>query len=870
MKQKIIILFILFVYNSFGQIIISEGFEGNNFPPDGWKKESEEVNNVWSQPDWERANYNQKEGEACALYEAPTGKDDIRTNSWLITKVLRLEVGKTYEYSFWTKVGASYLGTPSVDISLKYGREQKGSALTNIIFTKRINNANYNLEKDTFTVNESGEYYIGIHVGNVADLYVDEFLIKEKERCNTPENLKLNLFDDTQVGITWSEVANKETYNYRLENENGEEVITDETVENHVLINGLEANTTYVFYVKTKCTGGLGESEYSKKYVFKTSCVANDALSEDFTSAIGNELPNCWSSILDGVGISDGASVRVISDRKWAILGNHTSESTANILLVSPKLSNINSGKHRLRFKAKGDDINVGSLEVGVLSGNEFKGADFIKVGREIDDLKRGQFKEYVINFDLASLPNGVASNFIAFKNASRTNYTISVDDIYWEPIPKRTVCTKILVPGEDVSNETFNPYFKWESVADAAGYKIHVGTQAGANDIYTKDVENVSEYQFVNNEGNLEYDTTYFITIIPYNEKGDAQNCEGTSIKLITMSNPNYGGGDVTTSFGGYYYANSAEEAEGSEIGKATYNWIDPITNRHVEITQWDNEDNDGKSFKIPTRLNFEFPFYEEKYNDNIYVNYNGSLHFGNASTINYDNNSNFNIPEGDAVNNFIAACLSGYEFQSKSKVYYKSLEDKFIVTWYEMENAVDFDENTLLPIGFEEITFQLILYKNGKIKIQINNEKSKLKESKVQSIFSRSIIGMENSTGTKAVLYRRKDFYNDNLKTRLGPIFNNKPTAIIFVPEKQDTAGINDEVLASKFSIYPNPANNYINIATKEAISTISIINLLGEELDIQKGKKILLKDLSKGVYLLKIKTKEDKIVIQKIIKK
>ncbi|MFL0130632.1 T9SS type A sorting domain-containing protein, partial [Tenacibaculum maritimum] len=127
-----------------------------------------------------------------------------------------------------------------------------------------------------------------------------------------------------------------------------------------------------------------------------------------------------------------------------------------------------------------------------------------------------------------------------------------------------------------------------------------------------------------------------------------------------------------------------------------------------------------------------------------------------------------------------------------------------------------------------------------------------------------------MENSTGTKAVLYRRKDFYNDNLKTRLGPIFNNKPTAIIFVPEKQDTAGINDEVLASKFSIYPNPANNYINIATKEAISTISIINLLGEELDIQKGKKILLKDLSKGVYLLKIKTKEDKIVIQKIIKK
>jgi hypothetical protein len=60
-------------------------------------------------------------------------------------------------------------------------------------------------------------------------------------------------------------------------------------------------------------------------------------------------------------------------------------------------------------------------------------------------------------------------------------------------------------------------------------------------------------------------------------------------------------------------------------------------------------------------------------------------------------------------------------------------------------------------------------------------------------------------------------------------------------------------------RVSVYPNPANNYITLDAAERISSISIFNVIGEEVAIQTVNKsqvsnINIENLPKGVYILK----------------
>ena len=66
-------------------------------------------------------------------------------------------------------------------------------------------------------------------------------------------------------------------------------------------------------------------------------------------------------------------------------------------------------------------------------------------------------------------------------------------------------------------------------------GYTLVMGTTPGGTDIVNGlDVGNVTTY----NPGTLDYETTYYVTIIPYNDNGPAVDCVEES--FTTMNNPN------------------------------------------------------------------------------------------------------------------------------------------------------------------------------------------------------------------------------------------------------------------------------------------------------------------------------------------
>ncbi len=95
-----------------------------------------------------------------------------------------------------------------------------------------------------------------------------------------------------------------------------------------------------------------------------------------------------------------------------------------------------------------------------------------------------------------------------------------------------------------------------------------------------------------------------------------------------------------------------------------------------------------------------------------------------------------------------------------------------------------------------------------------------------------------------------------------------NEEITAEVTVTE---AAGIGD-IESININIYPNPANNFVNIKAENTISNIRIYNYLGQQV-IQVNKntniaKIDVSSLNSGVYILKIDTKEGSFMKKLII--
>ena len=81
----------------------------------------------------------------------------------------------------------------------------------------------------------------------------------------------------------------------------------------------------------------------------------------------------------------------------------------------------------------------------------------------------------------------------------------------------------------------------------------------------------------------------------------------------------------------------------------------------------------------------------------------------------------------------------------------------------------------------------------------------------------------------------------------------------------------GVTDSVI-EEFSLFPNPATKQLNISSKDAISSVSIYNLLGQEIISFKGNDVLMNvdvsELSSGTYLVKVQA-GDSVSSKKFIK-
>lgn len=232
-------------------------------------------------------------------------------------------------------------------------------------------------------------------------------------------------------------------------------------------LSGLTANTTYKVWVRSVC--GDQNGAWIGPITFNTPCLPVDSFSENFDTLVTGVLPACWSAIKNGTGVSQYAYVFTTdynfnTPSRSIIINNSNSTAESNLVLVSPNLSNVAAGTHRVKFFAKSSGT-AGNLQVGTVD-NTTGNAVFTEVEAVAIT---STHTEYAVNF---TAYDGTDTH-IAFRHNTPGTYTsIWIDDIRWEVAPLCADVTNIAFA--DITTETVN--VSWEPQGDETNWQVVYG----------------------------------------------------------------------------------------------------------------------------------------------------------------------------------------------------------------------------------------------------------------------------------------------------------------------------------------------------------------------------------------------------------
>lgn len=301
----------------------------------------------------------------------------------------------------------------------------------------------------------------------------------------------------------------------------GEGTLVSGLTGNSYPLSSLDPQTDYQFYVQTDCGVG-GVSPWAGPFVFRTACDPFGDFEENFTTEVTVSAPECWYKIVNST--SQYAEIRTYNYNDYVQLSN-SDDASATLLLITPSLTDLVAGTHRVKFKATTYSTNS-TLIVGTMT-DPAVASTFTPVST-INLPSNGTFAEFTVPFTAAT------GNYVAFKHGGGGTYrTIYMDDVIWEPIP--TVlpnCVEDFNITLDEECGNFASLFEWTAVENADGYKVTIGTTSGGNDVIdNQDIGNIVAATFTG-----VYNTTYYYTITPYNLLGNAVGCvEGTFTTAAT-----------------------------------------------------------------------------------------------------------------------------------------------------------------------------------------------------------------------------------------------------------------------------------------------------------------------------------------------
>jgi len=303
------------------------------------------------------------------------------------------------------------------------------------------------------------------------------------QACPTPINIAVSNISSSVATVTWPNTNPLGGSDYYLSDlATAPTASTNPTgsVEPGIATfdaSNLDPQTIYYLWVRNKCSSEL-QSNWSSAVSFTTNCAPVDTFFEDFEDATIPELPSCWYKILrGGADLSPIAAIKtsengLMNGEKNAYLfsgdSNSSNETNADIILVAPEVTNLNSGLYRLRFKARRNAI-VGTLQIGTLNNTSNMATFTILTSEGITQTT----SEYLIDFSSYA----GTDTFIGFRIVPNSQgmlmSEISIDDIAWELAPNCPDTTGLNLVGTTPNTATV----AWD-LTDTNQYQIVYGPE--------------------------------------------------------------------------------------------------------------------------------------------------------------------------------------------------------------------------------------------------------------------------------------------------------------------------------------------------------------------------------------------------------
>ncbi len=330
--------------------------------------------------------------------------------------------------------------------------------------------------------------------------FVDDVKIYEPD-CVSPDDQMASNLTDNSVELDWNERGTATEWDIEygatgFRQGNGIPVLRG--VGKPYQLTNLSPQTSYDFYVRSAC-GPTENSEWVGPFKFETDCVAVSSFGEDFESVILPALPGCWSKL---VGTGSSALPEIETSRRLisssitnAVELYNGNNLTDPVILVSPLLSSLSDGTHRLSFQAS-NSTSSQDLIVGTLS-NRSDASTFTPFATVDINFSSD---EYQVDF---STYTGT-DRYIGFSRVNTQSFSrVFLDDIRWESTaclaPHNLSATRITSTSAQID---------WNQTGTAVAWDIEYGPTgfARGSGMMVQDVSSNS-YVISNLSSSTEYD---------------------------------------------------------------------------------------------------------------------------------------------------------------------------------------------------------------------------------------------------------------------------------------------------------------------------------------------------------------------------
>ena len=326
------------------------------------------------------------------------------------------------------------------------------------------------------------ETFIGIRLnsgGNVSGtVYIDDVVWEPMPPCSDTGLVSVSNIEIDTAKLSWTPGGDETVWQVAYgpisaTDPNTQTLFTTNTLDEENFIasanlEDLDPATEYKVWVRSMC-GEAGNGQWSVPVTFKTDCTPIDAISENFDTTANTMMPDCWSKILRGETLVNGSVVEVAAVPENLLqtapntinIFKSTSGVDADLIIVSPELTNVGAGTHRLTFFAT-YLYAEGSLEIGTLNSNN---PDAIFT--PFDEVFLTTTSEYYA-VDFASY-EGTDTFFGIRLNSSGANTVALIDNLRWEPTPAcATLLSVDVVDITDIGAEVI-----WETPGDETAWQV-------------------------------------------------------------------------------------------------------------------------------------------------------------------------------------------------------------------------------------------------------------------------------------------------------------------------------------------------------------------------------------------------------------